>query len=141
MKQMKRKNSSERTSLTYSFPNFEPVHCSMSSSNCCFLSCIQVSQEAGNVIWYSYFVKNFSQLLCSTESNALAQSVKQKQIFLEFPCFFYDPASVGYVISGSSAFSKSGLYIWKFLVHGLLKLSLKDFEHFFASKNEQKIFS
>ena len=58
--------------------------------------------------------------------------------FLEFPCFFYDPANVGYPISGSSAFSKSGLYIWKFLAHGLLKLSLKDFEYFIASMWNKK---
>ena len=54
-------------------------------------------------------------------------------IFLEFCCFFYDPVDVGSLISGSSAFSKSNLYIWKFLVHILLKPSLKDFEHYLAS--------
>ena len=57
--------------------------------------------------------------------------MKQKQMFfLEFPCFFYDPTNVGNLISGSSAFSKSSLYIWKFLVHVLLNLSLKEFEHY-----------
>ena len=50
-------------------------------------------------------------------------------VFLEFPCFFYDPVDVGNLISGSSAFSKSSLYMWKFSVHVLLKTSLKDFEH------------
>ena len=50
-------------------------------------------------------------------------------VFLEFPCFFYDPTNDGNLISGSSAFSKSSLYIWKFSVHVLLKPSLKDFEH------------
>ena len=54
-------------------------------------------------------------------------------IFLEFSCFFYDPMDAGSLISGSSAFSKSNLYIWKFLVHILLKPSLKDFEHYLAS--------
>ena len=54
-------------------------------------------------------------------------------IFLEFSCFFYDPVDVGNLISGSSAFSKSSLYIWKFLVHVLLKPSLENFEHYFAS--------
>ena len=43
----------------YSFPNLEPVHCSMSGSNCCFLSCIQISHEAAKMIWYSHFLKNF----------------------------------------------------------------------------------
>ena len=47
----------------YSLPNFEPVHCSMSSSNCCFLTCIQISQEAGKVVWYSYLLKNFPQFV------------------------------------------------------------------------------
>ena len=53
--------------------------------------------------------------------------------FLEFSCFFCDPTNVGSLISGSSAFSKSSLNIWKFSVHILLKLSLKDFEHYLAS--------
>ena len=47
----------------YSFPNLEPVHCSMSGSNCCFLTCIQISQEAGQVVWYSYLLKNFPQFV------------------------------------------------------------------------------
>ena len=49
--------------LMYSFPNFEPVHCSMSSSNCCFLSCIQDSQETGKMVWYSHLFKNFPQFV------------------------------------------------------------------------------
>ena len=58
-------------------------------------------------------------------------------VFLDFFCFFYDPTDVGNLISGFSAFSKSTLYIWKFLVHVLLKPSLKDFEHYLSSmKNE-----
>ena len=47
----------------YSFPNFEPVHCSMSGSNCCFLTCIQISQEASQVVWYSHLFKNFPQFV------------------------------------------------------------------------------
>ena len=47
----------------YSFPDLEPVCCSMSSSNCCFPTCIQISQEAGQVVWYSHLLKNFSQLI------------------------------------------------------------------------------
>ena len=54
-------------------------------------------------------------------------------VFLEFPCFFYDPTDAGKLISGSSAFSKSSLYIWKFSFHVLLKLSLKNLEPYFAS--------
>ena len=52
-------------------------------------------------------------------------------IFLEFPCFFYDPMDIGNLISGSSALSKSSLYIWEFLVHVLLKPGLENFEHYF----------
>ena len=55
------------------------------------------------------------------------------EIFLEFPCFFYDPSDVGNLISGSSVFFKSSLYIWNFLVHLLLKPPMKDFEHYLAS--------
>ena len=55
-------------------------------------------------------------------------------IFLEFPCFFCDPTNVGYLVSGSSAFSKSSLSIWKFSVHEFLKPSLENFEHYFASE-------
>ena len=55
-------------------------------------------------------------------------------VFLEFSCFFYDPMDVGILISGSSAFSKSGLNTWKVFVHILLKLSLENLEHYFASK-------
>ena len=54
-------------------------------------------------------------------------------VFLESPCFFYDPMDVGNLIPVSSAFSKSSVYIWKFLVHVLVKPSLEDFEHYFAS--------
>ena len=53
------------------FPNYEPVLCSLSGSNCCFLTCTQVSQEVGKVVWYSYHFKNFPQLLSSTQSKAL----------------------------------------------------------------------
>ena len=75
----------------------------------------------------------FHSLLLSTQSKALAWSVKQKyMVFLEFSSFFYDPVDVGSLICGSSAFSKSSLNIWKFSVHFLLKHSLKDFEHYFA---------
>ena len=61
-------------------------------------------------------------------------SEAEVDVFLEFSCFFYDPVDVGNLISGSSVFSKSILYIWKFSVHVLLKPSLKDFEHYLAIK-------
>ena len=70
---------------------------------------------------------------CDPHSQRLWRSQWSKVYVLEFPCFFYDPVDVGSFISGFSAFSKSSLYIWKFLIHTLLKPSLKDFEHYLAS--------
>ena len=118
----------------YSFPTLEPVCCSMSSSNCCFLTCIQVSQEAGKVVWYFHLLKNFPQfVVIHTVKGFSIVSEAEVEVFLEFSCFFYDPTDVGNLISGSSAFSKSSLNIWKFSVHVPLKPSLEDFEHYFTS--------
>ena len=119
----------------YSFPNFEPVCCFMSGSNCCFLTCIQISQEAGKVVWYSHLLKNFPHTFCcDLHTQRLWRNQQSRsRCFSEFPCFFCDPIDVGNLISGSSAFSKSSLYIWKFSVHVLLKTSVKDFEHSLAS--------
>ena len=97
----------------------------MSGSNCCFLSYTQVSQETGKVVWYSHLFKNFPQFVVIHTVKGFS-GVNEADVFLEFPCFLYDPADVGNLISGSSAFSKSSLYIWKFSVHVLLKPSLKD---------------
>ena len=117
----------------YFFPNLEPVRCSMFSSNCCFLTCMQISQEADQVVWYSHLLKNFP-VCCDPHSQGFdIVSKAEIDVFLELSCFFYDPADVGNLISGSSAFSKSSLHIWKFSVHVLLKPSLKDFEHYLAS--------
>ena len=122
------------TALMYSFPNFEPVCFSMSGSNCCFLTCIQVSQEAGKVVWYSQLFKNFSQfVVIHTVKGSSVVNEAEVDVFLEFSCFFYDPVDAGNLISGSSAFSKSSLCICKFLVHVLLNPSLEDFEHNLAS--------
>ena len=94
----------------------------MSGSNYCFLSCIQVSQEAGDVVWYSHLIKNFPQFaVIHTVKGFSTVNELEVDIFLEFPCFLYDPAYVGNLISGSSAFSKLSLHICKFLVHVLLK--------------------
>ena len=120
--------------LTYSFPNFEPVCCSMSGSNYCFLTCIQVSQETGKLVCYSHLVKNFPQfVVIHTVKGFSIVNETKVDVFLEFPCFYCDPTDVGYLISGSSAFSKSSLYIWNFSIHILLKPSLRDFEHDIAS--------
>ena len=106
----------------------------MSSSNCCFLTCIQISQEAGQVVWYSHLFQNFPQFIVIHTGKAFGIVNKAEiDVFLEFSCFFDDPADVGNLISGSSAFSKTSLNICKFTVHILLKRGLENFEHDFTS--------
>ena len=78
-------------------------------------------------------IKNFPQfVVIHTVKGLSILNEAEVDVFLEFPCFFYDPSNVGNLISGSSAFSKSSLNIWKFSVHVLLKPSLENFEHYFA---------
>jgi len=106
----------------------------MSTSNCCFLTCIQISQEAGQVVCCSHFLKNFPQsVVIHIVKGFGVVSKAEVDVFLELSCFFDGPTDVGNWISGSSAFSKSSLNIWKFMVHILLKLGLENFEHYFAS--------
>ena len=106
----------------------------MSISNCCFLTCIQISQEAGQVVLCSYLFKNFPQfVLIHTVKGFGIVNKAEVGVFLELSCFFHDPMDVGNLISGSSAFSKSSLNIWKFTVQVLLKPGLENFEHYFAS--------
>ena len=94
----------------------------MSSSNCCFLTCIQVSQERGPVVWYSHFFQNFPQFIATHKVKGFGIVNKAEiDVFLELSRFSNDPADVGNLISGSSAFSKTSLNIWKFTVHELLK--------------------
>ena len=118
----------------YSFPDLEPVCCSMSSSNCCFLNCIQISQDAGDVVWYSHLLKTFPQFVVIHTVKGFGIFNKAEiDVLLELSCFFDDSIDVGNLISGSSAFSKSSLNIWKVTVHVLLKPGLENFEHYFAS--------
>ena len=118
----------------YSFPNLEPVHCSMSGSNCCFLACIQISQEAGQVVWYPHLLKNFPQfVMIHIVKGFSIVNEAEVDVFLEFSCCFNDPTDVGNLTSGFSAFSESSLNIWKFSVHVLLKPSVENFDHYFAS--------
>ena len=106
----------------------------MSSSNCCFLTCIQISQEAGQVVWYSHLFQNVPQFIVIHKVKSFG-IVNKAEIdgFLECSYFFDDRADVGNLISGSSAFSKTSLNIWKFTVHIFLKPGLENFEHYFTS--------
>ena len=106
----------------------------MSISNCCFLTVVQISLEAGQVVWCSHLLKNFPQfVVMHTVKGFSVVNEAEVDVFLELSCFFYDPVAVGNLISGSSAFSKFSLNIWNFSVHGLLKPLLENFEHCFAS--------
>ena len=87
----------------YSFPYLEPVCCSMSSSNCCFLTCIQISQEADQVVWYSHLFQNFPQFIVMHTVKGFGIVNKAEiDVFLELSCFFNDPVDVGNLTSGSS---------------------------------------
>jgi len=85
----------------------------MSGSNCFFLTCIQISQEAGKVVWYSYLLKNFPQFIVihAVKDFGIVNTATVDS-FLELSCFFDNPVDVGNLISGSSAFSKTSLNIW-----------------------------
>ena len=117
-----------------SFPDLEPVCCSMSSSNCCFLTCTQISQEAGQVVWHFHLFQIFPQFIVIHTVKGFGLVNKAEiDVFLEFSCFFNDPVDIGNLISSSSAFSKTSLNICKFMVHILLKPGLGNFEHYFTS--------
>ena len=116
----------------YSFPYLEPVCCSMSSCNCCFLTWIQVPQEAGQVVWCSHLFKNFSQfIVIHTVKGFGIVNKAEIHVFLELSCFFDDPADVVNLLSNSSAFSKTSLtsgsslfmYCWS-LAWRILSISL-----------------
>ena len=104
----------------------------MSSSSCCFLTCIQISQEAGQVVWYSHSFRIFQFIVIHTVKSFGLVNKAEIDVFLERSCFFHDPADVGNLISGSSAFSKTSLNVWKFTVHILLKPGLENFKHYFT---------
>ena len=110
----------------------------MSSSNCCFLTCIQVSQEAGQMVWYSHLFQNFPWFVVihTVEGFGIVNKA-EIDVFLELSCFFDEPMDVGNLVSGSSAFSKISLNIWKFSVHILLKPGLENFEHYFTSVSDE----
>ena len=86
------------------------------------------------MVWYSHLSQNFPQcIMIHTVKGFGLVKKAEVDVFLELSCFFDDPADVGNLISGSSAFSKTGLNFWKFIVHVLLKPGLENFEHYFTS--------
>ena len=106
----------------------------MSSSNCCFLTCIQISQETGKVVWYSHLFQNFPQfIVIHTVKGFGIVNKAEIDVFLELSCFFDDSTDVGNLISGSSASSKFSLNIWNFTVQVLFNPGLENFEHYYAS--------
>ena len=107
----------------------------MSGSNCCFLTCIQASQEAGQVVFppgIPISFRIFQFVVIHIVKGFGIVNKAERDIFLELSCFFNDPVDVGNLISGSSAFSKTSLNIWEFMVHLLLNPGLENFEHYFT---------
>ena len=105
----------------------------MSNSNCCFLTCIQISQEAGKVVWYSHLFQNFLQfIVIHTVKGFGIVNKAEVDAFLELLLFRWSNGCWQFDLC-SSAFSKTSLNIWKFLAHILLKPGLENFEHYFIS--------
>ena len=95
-----------------------------------FLTHIQVSQETGKMVWYSHLFKSFPLfVMIHTVKGFSIVDETEVDVFLELSCFLYDPANAGNLISGSSAFSKPSLNIWKFMLCIMLKPSMQDFKH------------
>ena len=88
------------------------------------------------VVWYSHLFKNFSQFVVIHTVKGFSVNKAEVDAILELSCFFYDPVDVGNLISGSSAFSKPSLNIWKFSVHVMLKPSMQDFKHDLTSMGD-----
>ena len=108
------------------FPIWNRSVVPMFSSNACFSTCIHISQEAAQVVWYSHLLKNFPQdVVIHTVKGFCLVSKAEVDVFLELSRFFYDPKDIGNLISGSSAFSKTSLNIREFTVHVLLKPGLE----------------
>ena len=101
-----------------------------------FLTCIQISQEAGKVVWYSHLFQNLP-VCCDLYKIFNIVNETEVDLFLELACFIYFPVNGSILMYGSSAFSKPGLYIWKSSIQVLLKPSLKVFEHNLTSMGSE----
>ena len=120
--------------MTYFFPNMNQSVVRCPVLTVASLTRIQMSQQSGKVVWYSHLLKNFPQfVVIHTVKGFSIVNEAEVDVFLKFSCFFYNPTDVGNLISGSSAFSKSSLNIWKFLVHVLLKSHWENFQHYVTS--------
>ena len=117
----------------YFFPNLEPVYCSMSVLTVASWHAHKISQKAGKVVLYSHLFKNFPLFVVIHTVKGFVIIKKVVDVFLVLSCFSNDPTDFGNLISGSSAFSKSSLNVWKFSIHTLLKLSLENVDHYYAS--------
>ena len=117
----------------YFFPNLEPVYCSMSVRTVASWHAHKISQKAGKVVWYSHLFKNFPLFVVIHTVKGFVIIKKVVDVFLVLSCFSNDPTDFGNLISGSSAFSKSSLNVWKFSIHTLLKPSLENVDHYYAS--------
>ena len=126
-------NKQDNNSFEYSVPDLEPAHFSVSGSNFCFMTCIQVSQRQERWSGIPISWRIFPFVVIHTVKGFGIVSEAEVDVFLELSCSFYDPVNVPNLISSSSAFSKPSLNIWKFTVHILLKPGLEDFEHYFTS--------
>ena len=123
----------------YSFSYLEPAHCSISSSNCCFLTCIQISQEAGKVVWYSHLFKNVPQFVVIHTVEVLAHSqYNRNRLFfwnsLAFSMIQWMLAIWSLVLL---PFLNPAWTSWNFMVHVLLKPGLENFKHLFASVGDE----
>ena len=128
----------QQTVPSYFFLNPEPISCSIQGSNSCFLIYIQVSQKTGKMVWYSHLCKSSPQfVMIHTVKGFIIVGETEVDVFLELPSFLCDPVNVGNLISGSSAFSKPCLDVWKSLVCIMLKPSMQSFKHDFTSMEDE----
>ena len=126
-------NAPNPSTLPYSFTNFEPVHCSMSSSNHCFLTTFRFLRKQVRWSGTPISLRIFQFVVIHIVKGFSVLNKAEIDVLLEFPCFLYDTRNVDNYISASSAFSKSSLNIWKLTVYILLKPGLENLGHYFAS--------